>query len=168
MRKRNHQIIVRLDDEELLMLKRKIHRSDLTMAEYFRLLIENGEIKMIDQDVQHDMRRKLQGIAVNINQMARPVAAHGIRDIAEAYLGVAQLLVLDAVQSDLDNMILRNAAFKQISLEYGEQQIGFSAAPYAGDDLDHAVVPALDQLVQICLSPDLHAITPIFCAMHVF
>lgn len=69
MRKRNHQIIVRLDDEELLMLKRKIHRSDLTMAEYFRLLIENGEIKMIDQDVQHDMRRKLQGIAVNINQM---------------------------------------------------------------------------------------------------
>ncbi len=26
---------------------------------------------MIDQDVQHDMRRKLQGIAVNINQMAR-------------------------------------------------------------------------------------------------
>ena len=36
MRKRNHQIIVRLDDEELLMLKRKIHRSDLTMAEYFR------------------------------------------------------------------------------------------------------------------------------------
>ena len=71
MRKRNHQIIVRLDDEELLMLKRKIHRSDLTMAEYFRLLIENGEIKMIDQDVQHDMRRKLQGIAVNINQMAR-------------------------------------------------------------------------------------------------
>ena len=71
MRKRNHQIIVRLDDEELLMLKRKIHRSDLTMAEYFRLLIENGELKMIDQDVQHDMRRKLQGIAVNINQMAR-------------------------------------------------------------------------------------------------
>ena len=70
MRKRNHQIIVRLDDEELLMLKRKIHRSDLTMAEYFRLLIENGELKMIDQDVQHDMRRKLQGIAVNINQMA--------------------------------------------------------------------------------------------------
>ena len=64
MRKRNHQIIVRLDDEELLMLKRKIHRSDLTMAEYFRLLIENREIKMIDQDVQHD-------IAVNINQMAR-------------------------------------------------------------------------------------------------
>ena len=51
MRKRNHQIIVRLDDEELLMLKRKIHRSDLTMAEYFRLLIENREIKMIDQDV---------------------------------------------------------------------------------------------------------------------
>ena len=71
MRKRNHQIIVRLDDEEQLMLKRKIHRSDLTMAEYFRLLIENGELKMIDQDVQHDMRRKLQGIAVNINQMAR-------------------------------------------------------------------------------------------------
>ena len=27
MRKRNHQIIVRLDDEELLMLKRKIHIS---------------------------------------------------------------------------------------------------------------------------------------------
>ena len=65
-------------------------------------------------------------------------------------------------------MILRNAAFKQIPLEYGEQQIGFSAAPYAGDDLDHAVVPALDQLVQICLSSDLHAITPIFCAIHVF
>ena len=73
-------------------------------------------------------------------KIIRPVAAHGIRDIAEAYLGVAQLLVLDAVQRNFDNMILRNAA----------------------------VVPALDQLVQICLSPDLHAITPIFCAMHVF
>lgn len=76
MRKRNHQIIVRLDDEELLMLKRKIHRSDLTMAEYFRLLIENGEIKMIDQDVQHDMRRKLQGIAVNINQLLPRCVLH--------------------------------------------------------------------------------------------
>lgn len=71
MRKRNHQIIVRLDDEELLLLKRKIIRSDLTMAEYFRLLIANGEITMIDPEVQHDMRRKLQGIAVNVNQMAR-------------------------------------------------------------------------------------------------
>ena len=49
MRKRNHQIIVRLDDEELLMLKRKIHRSDVTMAEYFRLLIADSEIMMIDQ-----------------------------------------------------------------------------------------------------------------------
>ena len=49
----------------------RVALSGLTMAEYFRLLIENGELKMIDQDVQHDMRRKLQGIAVNINQMAR-------------------------------------------------------------------------------------------------
>ena len=61
MRKRNHQIIVRLDDEELLMLKRKIHRRrPRQWRKYFRLLIENREIKMIDQDVQHDMRRKLQ------------------------------------------------------------------------------------------------------------
>ena len=59
MRKRNHQIIVRLDDEELLMLKRKIHRSDLTMAEYFRLLIENGEIKMISMTCGGSCRASL-------------------------------------------------------------------------------------------------------------
>ena len=101
-------------------------------------------------------------------QIILSVAAHGVLDVAEARLGVAQLLVLDAVQRDFDNMVCRNAAFKQIPLENGEQQIGFSAAPYAGDDLDHAVVPALDQLVQICLSPDLHVTTPKFCAVHVF
>lgn len=80
MRKRSHQIIVRLDDEELLTLKRKIIRSDLTMAEYFRLLIVNGEITMIDPEVQRDMRRKLQGIAVNVNQMARLAHMSGSAD----------------------------------------------------------------------------------------
>ena len=52
--------------------------------------------------------------------------------LREARLGVAQLPVLDA-QRAISIIWSAERRHKQIRLENGEQQIGFSAAPYAGD-----------------------------------
>lgn len=46
MRKRVHQIKFRLDDDELMLLRRKLRESNLSMAEYFRRLLVYGEIKI--------------------------------------------------------------------------------------------------------------------------
>ena len=60
MRKRNHQIIVRLDDEELLMLKRKIHISKPinieelidTITKYIKRDQENKEVNSDEKFAQ--------------------------------------------------------------------------------------------------------------------
>ena len=71
MTRRIHQVKFRLDDEELRLLRQKLRDSDLSMAEYFRSLIVEGEIKTLPPELMQDIRRQVRGVGRNINQMAR-------------------------------------------------------------------------------------------------
>ena len=71
MTRRIHQVKFRLDDEELRLLRQKLRDSDLSMAEYFRALIVEGEIKTLPPELMQDIRRQVRGVGRNINQMAR-------------------------------------------------------------------------------------------------
>ena len=71
MRKRTNQIIVRLSDQEMLLLRRKLKANGMTMTGYFRALIVSGEIKTLPPELMHDVQRQVRGVGRNINQMAK-------------------------------------------------------------------------------------------------
>lgn len=71
MRKRTNQIIVRLSDQEVLLLRRKLKANGMTMTGYFRALIVSGEIKTLPPELMQDVQRQVRGVGRNINQMAK-------------------------------------------------------------------------------------------------
>ena len=71
MRKRTNQIIVRLSDQEMLLLRRKLKANGMTMTWYFRALIVSGEIKTLPPELMQDVQRQVRGVGRNINQMAK-------------------------------------------------------------------------------------------------
>ena len=71
MRKRTNQIIVRLSDQEMLLLRRKLKANRMTMTGYFRALIVSGEIKTLPPELMQDVQRQVRGVGRNINQMAK-------------------------------------------------------------------------------------------------
>lgn len=71
MRKRTNQIIVRLSDQEMLLLRRKLKANGMTMTRYFRALIVSGEIKTLPPELMQDVQRQVRGVGRNINQMAK-------------------------------------------------------------------------------------------------
>ena len=71
MRKRTNQIIVRLSDQEMLLLRRKLKAKGMTMTGYFRALIVSGEIKTLPPELMQDVQRQVRGVGRNINQMAK-------------------------------------------------------------------------------------------------
>ncbi len=71
MRKRTNQIIVRLSDQEMLLLRRKLKANGMTMTGYFRALIVSGEIKTMPPELIQDVQRQVRGVGRNINQMAK-------------------------------------------------------------------------------------------------
>lgn len=71
MRKRTNQIIVRLSDQEMLLLRRKLKANGMTMTGYFRALIVSGEIKTLPPELMQDVQRQVRGAGRNINQMAK-------------------------------------------------------------------------------------------------
>ena len=71
MRKRNNQIIVRLSDQEMLLLRRKLKANGMTMTGYFCALIVSGEIKTLPPELMQDVQRQVRGVGRNINQMAK-------------------------------------------------------------------------------------------------
>ena len=62
MRKRVHQIKFRLDDDELMLLRRKLRESNLSMAEYFRRLLVYGEIKIYPNAFVADLQKQVKGV----------------------------------------------------------------------------------------------------------
>ena len=54
-------------------------------------------------------------------------------------------------------MVFRDSRLDEMADEQVEHQIGFSAAPYARDNLDHPVALADDEVVQILVTPNLYA-----------
>ena len=71
MRKRTNQIIVRLSDQEMLLLRRKLKANGMTITGYFRTLIVSGEIKTLPPELMQDVQRQVRGVGRNINQMAK-------------------------------------------------------------------------------------------------
>lgn len=71
MGKRTNQIIVRLSDQEMLLLRRKLKANGMTMTGYFRALIVSGEIKTLPPELMQDVQRQVRGVGRNINQMAK-------------------------------------------------------------------------------------------------
>ena len=71
MSKRTNQIIVRLSDQEMLLLRRKLKANGMTMTGYFRALIVSGEIKTLPPELMQDVQRQVRGVGRNINQMAK-------------------------------------------------------------------------------------------------
>lgn len=71
MRKRTNQIIVRLSDQEMLLLRRKLKANGMTMTGYFRALIVSGGIKTLPPELMQDVQRQVRGVGRNINQMAK-------------------------------------------------------------------------------------------------
>ena len=71
MRKRTNQIIVRLSDQEMLLLRRKLKANGMAMIGDFRALIVSGEIKTLPPELMQDVQRQVRGVGRNINQMAK-------------------------------------------------------------------------------------------------
>ena len=90
MRKRVHQVKFRLDDEELRLLQQKLRESNLPMAEYFRGLLVNEEIKTLPPELTQDVQQQVRGVGRNINQMAKlahisgKVSMETLRQISDA------------------------------------------------------------------------------------
>ena len=95
MRKRVHQIKFRLDDDELMLLRRKLRESNLSMAEYFRRLLE---IKIYPKESAADLQKQVKGVGRNVNQITRlahisgKVSLETLRQISEAQEKIEQQL----------------------------------------------------------------------------
>jgi len=68
-RKRQNQIKVYLDDDEIELLKKQTEKSRLSQSEYIRRTILNKKIIVVDGI--KDFLIELKKIGVNINQIAR-------------------------------------------------------------------------------------------------
>jgi len=97
MQRRNNQIIIRLDDDELAKFKRRVAKSGLSQSAYIRFLI--GGLAPQDQPPPdyHAMMRELADIGETLTRIA--VAAYKMHHInTEAYAECALRL---------DNTILK-------------------------------------------------------------
>ena len=70
--------------------------------------------------------------------------------------GVAERGVLLDVERDLDNVLVIDALRAQVVAEEVEEQIRLPAATDARDHLNHTVVHAVDEPVEISVPPDFH------------
>ena len=70
--------------------------------------------------------------------------------------GVAEGCVLLDVKRDLDDVLVVDALRTQIVAEEVEEQVRLPSAADARDHLDHAVVHAVDEPVEVSVPLDLH------------
>lgn len=82
MRKRVHRVKFRLDDDELMLLRRKLRESNLSMAEYFRRLLVYGEIKIYPNAFVADLQNRSKALVV---MLIRSRATHFWQGIARNF-----------------------------------------------------------------------------------
>ena len=70
MRKRNIQIIVRLNEKEKKTLSNRVKKTGLSQAAFIRLLINGYLPKELPPPDYHAMMRELHAIGTNLNQIA--------------------------------------------------------------------------------------------------
>lgn len=81
LRNRNIKKQVYLNDKENELLKKKSEKSGLSESEFIRMYINGYEVKEKPDDNFYNILRNLNGIATNINQIAR--SANSYRYINE-------------------------------------------------------------------------------------
>ena len=94
MRKRSHQIILRLNDYELTLLKTRMAEEDMNCSKLLRHLITDVSLKTYDTETLKAMLAQMSKIGSNVNQIAR--VANSAKEvekeqIAQACLQVNQL-----------------------------------------------------------------------------
>ena len=98
MRRRANQIIIRVNDEELSLLRRKVQESGLSMTKFFRTVIVSGEVKPLPPELVTDMQRQIRGIGRNVNQITKlahisgKVSMETLRQISAAQEKIEKLL----------------------------------------------------------------------------
>ena len=98
MRRRANQIIIRMNDEELSLLRRKVQESGLSMTKFFRTVIVSGEVKPLPPELVTDMQRQIRGIGRNVNQITKlahisgKVSMETLRQISAAQEKIEKLL----------------------------------------------------------------------------
>ena len=78
IRKRNHQIALRLNERELRHLDRQSELSGLSREEYLRALIMGAELHPRPCTHHADLLRKVAGLCNNANQVAHRANATGV------------------------------------------------------------------------------------------
>lgn len=84
MRRRNHPVIVRLNDKEFIQLKDNVAKTSLSQEAYLRTVIAGNIPKERPPVEYHNLLRELRGIGRNINQICARLNAYGGMD-ADAY-----------------------------------------------------------------------------------
>ena len=78
IRKRNHQIALRLNERELRHLDRQSELSGLSREEYLRTLIMGAELHPRPCTHHADLLRKVAGLCNNANQLAHRANSTGV------------------------------------------------------------------------------------------
>ena len=78
IRKRNHQIALRLNERELRHLDRQSELSGLSREEYLRALIMGAELHPRPCTHHADLLRKVAGLCNNANQLAHRANSTGV------------------------------------------------------------------------------------------
>jgi len=103
MRKRNIQVITRLDKEEHQRLKKQVKKSGLSQEAYIRHII-NG---LIPTDTPppdyYSMMRTLHGIGTNLNQVAQKANVLNVLDAKRYEENVA---LLNKAVTDITNAVM--------------------------------------------------------------
>lgn len=71
MRRRANQVIIRLNDDELALLREKIAGCHLSISEFFRRMLTGSEVKTIPMDVLRDVQKQVRGVGRNVNQIVK-------------------------------------------------------------------------------------------------
>lgn len=77
MRRRANQIIIRLNDEELFLLREKVADSGMSMAKFFRTLIYAGKVVVLPPELLRDIQRQVRGAGRNVNQVVKMAHIYG-------------------------------------------------------------------------------------------
>lgn len=93
--KRRRTIQIRLSDEEYEAIEKKFRNSGMkSKSDFIRSMILQGYIALVDYEKEIELCRKVKGISVNINQIAKRVNATGhlyADDLAELKKGVSEI-----------------------------------------------------------------------------
>ncbi|WP_126244392.1 plasmid mobilization protein [Chitinophaga rhizosphaerae] len=101
-KKRQHQVGIRLNTEELAQLKEQAAKAGIKLMPFMRGIILRGKvIARLDEDGRQ-YRQALIGMANNINQMAKVCNATGYIDVCRGFYHTYQELasILKKLSSD--------------------------------------------------------------------